>query len=53
MLRNKLSAVLAAAGIAGLLTASPAEANVVTASSGAFTITDDVTTAITGGPSDL
>jgi hypothetical protein len=40
MLRIKLPVALAAAGIAGLLAVSPANANVVTASSGAFTITD-------------
>jgi hypothetical protein len=53
MLRVKLPTALAAAGIAGLLAVGSANANVVTGSSGAFTITDDETTAITGGPSDL
>lgn len=33
--------------------ALPANANVVTSSSSSFTINDDVTTAITGGPADL
>src|SRR5947209_2555792 len=38
---------------AGLLAASPADANVVTTGSSAFTITDIVPTSITGGPAPL
>jgi hypothetical protein len=46
--------LLAAAAFCGLaFAAAIAQANVVTTGSAAFTVTDDVPKAITGGPSDL
>lgn len=54
MSKCKSLPVLATAVLCGLAFAMPAaQANVVTTGSAAFTVTDDVPTAITGGPSDL
>jgi hypothetical protein len=53
-MKLKSPTLFAAAALGGLALAIPsARANVVTTGSAAFTLTDDISTAVTGGPSDL
>jgi hypothetical protein len=51
--RFGFAALAVAGGLAAILAASPANANLVTTGSSAFTITDIVPTSLTGGPAPL